>query len=286
MGELRDRMEDDLRLRRMSAGTRRIYVRCVRDFAAFHGRSPSVLGEAEIREFLTHLVEEKGVAASTQGVYAAALRFLCAVTLGRQEVSAAIPRPRVRTPLPEVLSTTEVERLIRAVRSSKHRAIFMTLYGTGLRVSEVRKLRISDIDGSRKVIRIRQGKGGLDRYVPVGDHLLEVLRNYWMEARPPGEYLFQGTKRGHPITSPSIFIAVRKAARSAGIKKVVSPHTLRHCFATHLLEAGTDIRTIQQLLGHRSIRSTVRYTFVSRETVGRVRSPLESLDGLWNPPEE
>lgn len=284
MGELRDRMDEDLRLRRKSENTRRAYLRCVREFAAYHGRSPAQMGEVEVRAFLTHLVKVRRVRSSTQGVYAAALRFLYAVTLRRPEMAALIPRPRVVSSLPEILSPGEVERLIGAARSPKQRTILMTAYGAGLRVSEVCRLRTSDIDAERGVIRIRAGKGGHDRDVPLSERLLEALRGYWNETRPPGEYVFQGTKRGHPISTKAIWHMMRKLARRAGIKKRISPHTLRHCFATHLLEEGTDLRTIQHLLGHRSIRSTVRYTFVSRRVIDRVKSPLDRLDGLWNPP--
>ena len=221
---------------------------------------------------------------ATQGVYAAALRFLYAVTLGRPEMSGLIPRPRVVDYLPDILSTQEIERLIGAARSPKHRAILMTSYAVGLRVSEVASLRIADIDAARKTIRIRNAKGGRDRYVPLGDRLLGVLRAYWHQARPSGEYLFQGTKRGAPISTKAIWHMVHEAARRAGLDKRISPHTMRHCYATHLLEAGTDLRTIQHLLGHRSIRSTVRYAFVTQKVLDRVPSPLDNLAGLFDSP--
>lgn len=284
MGELRSRMEADLRLRRRSASTQRLYLRCARDFAAYHGRSPAGMGEREVREFLTHLVEVRRVSSSTQGVYAAALGFLYGITLRRPEMWGLIPRPRIVQRLPEILSVAEVERLIGAARSPKHRAILMTSYGAGLRISEVCTLRVSDIDAGRMSIRIRAAKGGHDRYVPLGERLVGVLRAYWAKARPPGEYLFQGTKLGEPISRKAVWHMVRKVGQRAGIKKRISPHTLRHCFATHLLEAGADLRVIQHLLGHRSIRSTVRYTFVSRKVLDRVKSPLDSLTGLWDSP--
>lgn len=284
MGELRERMEADLRLRRRSENTRLAYLRCVRDFAAYHRRSPAEMGEPEVRAFLTHLVEERHVRPSTQGVYAAALRFLYAVTLRRPEVSDLIPRPRIVPALPEILSQEEVERLIGAVRSAKHRAILMTSYGAGLRVSEVATLRVSDIDSERMMIRLRDAKGGRDRYVLLSERLLAVLRTYWRQARPPGEYLFQGTKPGESISRKALWHMVRRAAERAGIHKGISPHSLRHSFATHLLEAGVDLRTIQHLLGHRSISSTVRYTLVSRKVMDRVKSPLDSLAGLFDSP--
>jgi len=283
MGELRDRMEADLRLRRRSERTCVAYLRCVRAFAAYHRRSPAELGEPEVRAFLTHLVEERRVSPSTQGVYAGALRFLYAITLRRPEVSALIPRPRIVRSLPAILSPAEVERLIATAWSAKYRALFMTAYGAGLRVSELATLEVSDIDAARLMLRIRAGKGGDDRDVPLSARLLAVLRAYWHAARRPGPYLFQGTRPGRPISTKAIWHMLRKVSRRAGITKPIFPHTLRHCFATHLLEAGVDLRTIQQLLGHRSIRSTVRYTFVSSAVMARVESPLDRLAGLWEP---
>ena len=179
------------------------------------------------------------------------------------------------------LSTAEVERLLAAVHSPKHRAILMTAYGTGLRVSEILALQTTGVDGDRLLLRVRAGKGGHDRDVPLSPRLLTVLRGYWHEARPPGAYLFQGTKPARqPISRKAVWHMLRKVARRCGRTKRVSPHTLRHCGATHLLGAGTE-RTIQHLLGHRSLRSTARYTFVSRTVLSRVQSPLDRLDGLW-----
>ena len=280
MGELRDRMDADLRLRGLSENTRRLYLRCARDFAAYCGRSPAVVGTEEVRAFLRHLVDTRR-APSTCGVYAAALRFLYDTTLDRPAVAARIPRRRIPERLPTILSTTEVERLLAAVHAPKHRAILMTAYGTGLRVSEIVALRTTDIDRDRQLIRVRAGKGGHDRDVPLSPRLLTVLRAYWHEARPPGTYLFQGNKLGQPISPKAVWHMLRKVAARCGFTKRISPHTLRHCCATHLLEAGTDLRTIQHLLGHRSLRSTTRYTFVSRTVLSRVQSPLDRLDGLW-----
>ena len=284
MGELRDRMESDLRLRRRSESTCVVYLRCVRAFAAYHRRSPAELGEPEVRAFLTHLVDERRVSASTHGVYAAALRFFYAVTLRRPDISTLIPRPRVVRSLPIILSPAEVERLIATAWSAKYRALFMTAYGAGLRVGELATLEHADIDAARLMLRIRAGKNGHDRDVPLSARLLAVLRAYWHEARPPGTYLFQGNRPGHPISRKAIWHMLRKVSRRAGITKPIFPHTLRHCFATHLLEAGVDLRTIQHLLGHRSIRSTVHYTVVSPTVLERVTSPLDRLTGLWASP--
>jgi site-specific recombinase XerD len=277
-------MEVDLRLRGYSAITSRIYLACVRAFAAHCGRSPAVVGEDAIRAFLTHLLVERKVRPATQGVYAAALRFLYRVTLRRPHLAVLIPRPRVHSPLPVILSVGEVAQLLRAVRSLKYRAIFMTVYGAGLRVSEVRALQVTDIDSRRMLLHVRAGKGGYERHVLLSARLLAVLRQYWQTVRPPGSILFPGTKPGQPLSRKAVWHMLRKVVATSGLTKRISPHTLRHCFATHLLEAGTDLRTIQHLLGHRSIRSTVRYTAVSTQLLGHMRSPLDTLDGLGPPP--
>jgi len=273
-------MDTDLRLRGLSANTQRMDLRCVREFAAYHGRSPRELGEPEVRVFLRHLIDERRVAPSTQSVYAAALRFCCRVTLHRPEVAVGIPRPRVPQRLPEILSGVEITRLLRVLRRVKHRAIVMTAYGAGLRISEVVGLQRGDIDADRMVLHVRAGKGGHDRIVPLCPRRLAILRAHWQTNRPRGPYLFQGTRPGQPISRKAVWHLMRRGAQRAGITKRVYPHTLRHSFATHLLEAGTDLRTIQHLLGHRSIRSTVRYTAVSQPVLDRVRIPLERIEGL------
>jgi len=277
MGTLRDRMETDFRLKGFRRATRDIYLRCVGRFAAHFGRSPAVLGEAEIRAFLDYLVREQKVAPSTHRVYVAALAFLYRVTLERPEAVAKIPYPRVPVPLPDILSPREIAQLLAAARSLKHRAILMTAYGAGLRVSEICALHVTDIDSERMLIHVRNGKGGTDRYVMLSTRLLTVLRAHWQRSRPPAPFLFVGTKAGQPISTTAIWRLARTAAARGGIRKRVSPHVLRHCFATHLLEGGTDLRTIQALLGHRSIRTTVRYTFVSPQHIGTVSSPLDTL---------
>ena len=280
MGQLRDRMDADLQLRGVSENTRRLSLRCARDVAAYCGRSPTVVGTEEVRAFLRHLVDTRR-APSTCGVSAAALRFLYAVTLDRPAVAARIPRRRVPERLPTILSTAEVARLLAAVHSPKHRAILMTAYGTGLRVSEIVALQTTDIDAERLRIRVRAGKGDHDRDVPLSPRLLTVLRASWHEARPVGDSLFQGNTPGQPISRKAVWHMLRNVAARCGVRKRISPHTLRHCCATHLLEAGTALRTIQHLLGHRSLRSTARYTFVSRTVLSRVQSPLDRLAGLW-----
>jgi len=255
-----------------------MYLGCAERFVAYHRRSPTALGEAEIRAFLDHLVREKRVSRSTHGVHVAAIHFLYRVTLERPAVVQRIQYPRrVSERLPEILSTAEVERLITGVSRPKHRAMLMVAYGAGLRVSELCALLPADIDSQRMLIRVRAGKGGNDRYVMLSPRLLVTLREYWRVRPPSGPYLFPSPRPDKALSRMAVFRVVRQAARRAGLRKRVNPHMLRHCFATHLLEAGTDIRVIQVLLGHRSIRTTARYVMVSREHVGTVASPLDAL---------
>jgi integrase/recombinase XerD len=281
MGALRERMAVDLRLRGLSPITQRRYLRCVERFVAHHRRSPTALGEADIRAFLDHLVRAQRVSRATQRVYVAALHFLYRVTLDRPVVVRRIPFPRdTRERLPEILSAAEVERLIGSARRPKSRAMLMTLYGAGLRVSEVCELVPADIDSQRMLTRVRQGKGNTDRYVMLSPRLLMTLRAYWRRRPPRGPYLFPSPRPDQPLSRMAVFRVVRRAARRAGLRKRVNPHMLRHCFATHLLEAGMDIRVIQVLLGHRSLRTTARYVLVSRAHVGTVARPLDALPSL------
>ena len=206
-----------------------------------------------------------------------ALRFFYRVTLGRDDVPASIVPARQPHTLPVVLSGDEVARLFAAIGNLKHRAILMTTYAAGLRVSEVARLRVEDIDSQRMVIHVRQGKGQKDRYVMLSPRLLEILRNYWKAVRPRG-YLFPGTAPDQPIAVNSVHKACARAAGYAQLGKHVTVHTLRHSFATHLLEAGTDLRTIQVLLGHRSFNTTARYVHVATASLASTRSPLDRLD--------
>lgn len=285
MGQLRDRMEADLRLRGRSPATRYHYLRCVRSFVAHVGKSPAALGEAEVRAFLLHLIQERKAKPATVRMYVAALKFLYATTLRRPEVVARVPWPDVPEHLPDILAPAEVVRLLEAVRSMKHRAIVMVAYGAGLRISEVCSLQVGDIDSQRMVIHVRDGKGGKDRYVMLSERLLALLRDYWRLAKPPRPFLFPG-KRGAPHVRPStVQRMLHKAVAACGLSKRVTPHVLRHCFATHLLEGGTDVRTIQHLLGHSSIRTTARYLQVSTRQIGQTRSPLDNLDLRSDEPE-
>jgi len=211
-------------------------------------------------------------------VYAAALRFLYTVTLSRPEQMARIPRMRVPMYVPVVLTEAEVARLLGVVRRVKHRAWIMLSYGAGLRVSEICNLRNGDIDGKRMLLHIHHTKRGRERYVMLSPTLLATLRAYWKASRPEGPYVFPWRRTNKPVSRVAVHKAFANAARRAGISKRVSPHTLRHSFATHLLEAGTDLRTLQVLLGHASIKSTVAYLHVSNAHLQSIRSPLDKLD--------
>jgi site-specific recombinase XerD len=235
------------------------------------------MGEPEVRQYLLHLVLEKKVGAATQKMHVAGIRFLYAETLGRPEVVANIPWPKVRQKLPDILSGTEVDRLLGSLDSIKYRAIVMTTYGTGLRISEVCTLHIEDIDSRRMLLHVRNGKGGRDRYVTLPKQVLFTLRHYWAAERPKRPALFPGQQPDACISASAVRSNLHEAARKAGLTKRVTPHVLRHTFATHLLELGTDLRVIQMLLGHASIRTTVRYTRVTDKHVARTTSPIDVL---------
>jgi site-specific recombinase XerD len=279
MGQLRDKMKADLKLRRYRSATIYSYLGCVKRFAAHHRRSPVEMGESEVREFLLGLK----TGAARQKMYVAAFKFPYGVTLDRPEVMARIPYPKVQTKLPDILDSSEVERLLDAVGMIKHRAILMTAYGAGLRISEACSLAKTDIDSLRGLIHVRNGKRGRDRFVMLSQRLLVFLREYWRAERPTGPALFPGQEIGTSISPQAVRKALRASVARAGIEKRITPHLLRHSFATHLLEAGEDIRTIQVLLGHGSIRTTARYTQVSQRHVGRTQSPLDRL-GQETPP--
>jgi site-specific recombinase XerD len=270
-------MRVDVVLRGMSGSTIEKYVFCARRFAEHFGRSPCRMGAPEIRAFLLHVARGCGRSASTVNVYAGALRFLYGVTLERPEEMARIPRMRVPMRVPVVLSGTEVERLLAAIRSERHRVAAMLAYGAGLRVGEVCNLRVDDVDPKRMVLRIRKSKRGRERYVMLSPRLLSAMRAYWKRARPSTPYLFRGRRPGTLLTRAAVHKAIAAAGRRAGLGKRVGPHTLRHSFATHLLEAGIDLRTLQVLLGHASIDTTSIYLHVSTARVQSVQSPLDYL---------
>jgi integrase/recombinase XerD len=277
MTPLRRRMIDDMVLRNFTPTTIQTYVRCVARFARHFHASPEHLGPEHVRTFLLHLIQNRGASISHYNQNRCAIRFLYCVTLGRNDVPESILPVRQPRILPVVLSTDEVARFFAAIRNLKHRAILMTAYAAGLRVSEVARLHVTDIDSQRMVIRVRQGKGQKDRYVMLSVRLLEILRAYWKAARP-GQLLFPGAVPDRPITAGSIQRACYRARLAAGLGKQVSVHTLRHSFATHLLEAGTDLRTIQVLLGHRSFSTTARYVHIATASLPSTVSPLDRLD--------
>jgi integrase/recombinase XerD len=272
---LRRRMIEDMQVRNLSPVTQRCYVHAVAKFARHFNRSPDRLGLAEIRAYQIHLTTT-GISWAGFNVAVCALRFFYGVTLGRTAIVERIPYARKRRQLPVILSADEVARFFAAVPSLKHRTALMAAYAAGLRVSEVVRLTIADIDSRRMLIRVEQGKGGSDRYLMLSPQLLIVLRTYWREARPV-HWLFPGQDESRPLDASVLQWACRNARKAARLGKPVTVHTLRHSFATHLLEAGTDIRIIQVLLGHRDLSTTARYTQVAATTIANTVSPFDRL---------
>jgi site-specific recombinase XerD len=283
MGQLQNRMAEDLRLRNFSPATSRNYLLYARAFAAFHRRSPADLGEPEIRAFLLHQIEVRRLAyASYRQVYAA-LKFLYTVTLGRPWVVARIPFPRPRDfRLPTVLTSAELTALFAATREPKFRAVFMTCYAAGLRINEACHLQPADIDSRQMLVRVRHAKGSRERLTLLSPRLLDELRRYW-RLEKPRLWLFPGASPDEPLSTDSARQALASASRAAGLTQRCTPHTLRHCFATHLLDAGVDLVVLQALLGHRSLRSTVRYTHISTRRLREVTSPLDLLPAVPRP---
>ncbi len=276
MTPLRRRMLEDMGIRNLAANTQLCYVKQVAAFARYFDRSPEQLGPEEVRAYQNHLVANKHLTASSLGTATAALRFLYRVTLRQDWTPEDIPMPKKPFKLPVVLSPEEVSLFLASVLNLKHRTILMTTYAAGLRVSEATHLRVADVDSGRMVIRVDQGKGNKDRYVMLSPRLLEALRSYWTAERPK-LWLFPGDICGSPITQDAVRQACRKAHRACGVSKPITPHSLRHAFATHLLESGTDVRTIQLLLGHRSLATTSRYLKIATSTVCATSSPLDLL---------
>jgi integrase/recombinase XerD len=278
---LRQRMLDELQRRNYSPHTVRSYLHAVEAFASYFHRSPDQLGPDHIREYQVHLFRDCKLSPRTIEGQTAALRFLFVKTLRRPYIPDQIPFPKCHKRLPTVLSQEEVARLIECSGSLMQRAMIMTLYATGLRRAELCRLKVSDIDSERMVLHVQQGKGGRDRDLPLSPKLLDILRQYWHWMKPK-IYLFPGMENNWradiPITEKVVWTAVSSAAKAAGINKRVSPHTLRHSFATHLLEAGADLRTIQMLLGHAKLADTAVYLHLSRRHLQAVASPLEAID--------
>jgi integrase/recombinase XerD len=279
---LRRRMIEDMTIRKFAPRTQEGYIRAVRNFSAFLGASPDTASAEDVRRYQLHLVSS-GAGAPTINHTLTALRFLFMVTLRKPDIVVHLPFVREPQRLPVVLSPEEVARLLEAAPGLKYKAALSVAYGAGLRASEVVSLKIADIDSARMLIRVEQGKGRKDRYVMLSEHLLELLRAWWKAARPQG-WLFPGQNRVNPLTTRQLNRACHAAAQLAELDKTVSPHTLRHSFATHLLEQKIDIRVIQVLLGHKKLDTTALYTRVAIKALGEVTSPLERLAPKVKPP--
>jgi len=280
---LRRRMIDDMTLRNLSPTTQQSYVYAVAKFSRYFDRSPDLLGVEEVRAYQIHLAGQ-GLSWSHINQVSCALRFFFGVTLGRQEASARIVSAKEPKRLPVVLSADEIASFLQAVPGMRNRAALTTAYGAGLRVAEVAALKVGDIDSGRMVIRVEQGKGGKDRYVMLSARLLAILRAYWRLAKPT-HWLFPGRDPQRPVSTSVLQWACRTAAREAGLDKPVTVHTLRHSFATHLLEGGTDIRIIQVLLGHARLTTTAIYTQVATNVIAGTASPLDGLRMEVMPPD-
>ena len=276
MSVLRQKMVRGMELKDFSPKTQNAYLAAVEGLSKFHRKSPDLLTQAEIEDYLLHLKDE-GKSASTRNVIISGLRFFYRHTLEHSEIALNLPsrrRPRI---LPEVLSREQVRIIVDTPSDIKQRLILMTAYSGGLRVSEVANLKVNHIDSARMVIRVEQGKGRKDRYTLLSKKLLEELRTYWKVYRPKS-WLFYGKNRDTPISIATIQKLYRRTKRNAGITKGKGIHCLRHCFATHLLEAGYDVRKIQVLMGHRSLSTTMVYLHVSRDGLAKVQSPLDFLE--------
>lgn len=283
LSPLRRRMIEDMTIRNLSPATQRSYIHAVARFSDYFGRSPDKLTLDDVRAYQVHLAS-KGVAWGSLNQVVCALRFFYGVTLDQAIIPERIPYAREPRKLPTVLSADEVVRFLEAVSSLKSRVALTTAYAAGLRVSEVAALKVADIESDRMVMRIENGKGGKQRYVMLSAPLLGVLRSYWRLARP-SLFLFPGRTPDKPIEPTVLHAACRSAASAAGIDKRVSVHVLRHGFATHLLESGTDIRIIQVLLGHEQLSTTARYTHVSTGLIAGTASPLDRLSLDVTPPQ-
>jgi site-specific recombinase XerD len=270
-------MIEDMQVRNFSPRTQATYLHQVARFAGHFGRSPEVLGPADLRAYQVFLTTEKRLAPNSILTAVSALRFLYRVTLKRAwPVADLLPAPKRPQFLPIVLSPTEVQRFLASVPSRKHRTILSVCYAAGLRIAEAVRLQVADIDSQRMVLRVTQGKGQKDRYVMLSPRLLTLLRTWWLIATPR-TWLFPSTRAGHHLTPDAVENACLHARRRCGLSKPITPHALRHAFAVHLLEGGTDVRTIQLLLGHRSLTTTARYLRIAATTVCATRSPFDLL---------
>ncbi|MBV8460423.1 MAG: site-specific integrase [Candidatus Eremiobacteraeota bacterium] len=277
MTSLRQRMTEDMQVRNLALNTQTCYVQQVSLFARHFDKSPEQLGPEDIRAYQVYLTNERKLATGSVLIAVAALRFLYKVCLKKNwTFEDVIPAPKKPQKLPVIPSAEEVLHFLGSVRSTRNRAILTACYAAGLRISECIHLKAADIDSQRMVIRIDQGKGHKDRYVMLSPKLLETLRSYWKAVRPK-DWLFEGDIPGQPINRSSVELACQKACQLPGNRKSITPHSLRHAFAVHLLESGTDVRTIQLLLGHRSLATTARYLRIATSKVCSASSPLDLL---------
>jgi len=277
MKPLRRKMLNDLIVRNLAENTQKSYLQAVTGLAVYYHRSPDQLSAQEVQSYLLYLSQERQLTWTSCNTIRHGLRFFYQVTLDWPTAQFYLPCAKEPSKLPEILSHEELVRLFTVTTNRKHRALLMTTYAAGLRASEVTRLRVTDIDSARVCIRVQQGKGRKDRYVPLAPRLLAQLREYWRAQRPP-HWLFPGTKTDQPMSRDGAWYIYTKARDKAGITKGGGLHLLRHCFATHLLEAGTELVVIQRLMGHTSIRSTLRYLHLAQEHTAATTSPLELLE--------
>jgi integrase/recombinase XerD len=282
MGALYNQMKRDLELKNFSPKTVTCYLTCMRDFVRHYGRSPVEMGDEEIRCYLYYLLKEKKTSQSLINQSYSAMKFFYETTMGKKWNAIQIPRSKNPKRLPVILSIEEVQAILGSIDNLKHRTILTTIYSGGLRVGEVTRLKANHIDSNRMTIRVEGGKGNRDRYTILGDRTLKLLRTYW-KAYQPGEWLFPGHNPAKPLHSASVQRVFKAAVKKAGIRKKVSVHSLRHSFATHLLESGTDLYYIQRLLGHSSANTTAVYLHITGKDLGRITSPVDLFEKDPNP---
>jgi len=276
MTELRSKMIRDLEINGFSNATQKAYIRHIRDLAKYHKKSPDDLSLEDLYQYQYYLTKEKNYSSSYYNQAVAAMKFLYGFTLKKDWNIHNLPYRKKSKKLPVVISKEEVFQLLSVIDNKRDKTIVYLLYSAGLRVSELVNLKVSDLDSKRMVINIHQGKGRKDRNVMLAESLLDVLKQYWLESRPE-IYLFPGKVPGNPLTREAINNLLKKYSSKAGITRNISPHTLRHCFATHMLEDGTNIRVIQLLLGHKNVSTTTVYTHVARNYIEEAPSPLDTL---------